>query len=263
MLLGLAAMYIHDFRNLIRVLYTPGLLIIFYFWLVPESVRWLLVTGKVNRAIQILKRTASVNRKQISKKSIEMLNLIYSPKTLANSNNEHNNHEKYSILQSIYSILKSKILCWRLLNCCYQWIASCFSYYGLSLISTHVPGGNRYVSFIFVTAIEIPGILIALPLLTRMNRRKLMFIAYSLCATSIMVTSCIPEANSTIILILFMIGKASITCAFTVLYIFTAEQWPTNLRTTIMNLASMIGRIGAMLAPLTIILVRTFQFLFD
>lgn len=43
MLLGLIAMYIHDFRMLIRVLYTPGLVVIAYLWLAPESIRWLLV----------------------------------------------------------------------------------------------------------------------------------------------------------------------------------------------------------------------------
>lgn len=264
MLLGFTAMYIHDFRYLIRALYTPGLLIMLYFWWVPESVRWLLVTGQVDRAIKTLKQTASVNRKQLSNKSIEMMNLVYSANSIAKNNNDQTTATESSMLRSLCSILKSKTLCFRFLNCCFCWMSCCFNYYGLSLISTHVSDGNRYVSFIFVTAVEIPGILIALPLLNRTKRRKLMFTTLALGAISIIVTPWIPESKSTIVLIFFMIGKASITCAFTVLYIFTAEQWPTNLRTTIMNLCSMIGRIGAMVAPLTAILVSVlFHVTFD
>lgn len=39
MLLGLVALYVHDFRLLMRILYVPGLFVFCYHWLVPESVR--------------------------------------------------------------------------------------------------------------------------------------------------------------------------------------------------------------------------------
>lgn len=257
MLLGIVALYVHDFRNVIRILYTPGIFLIFYFWIVPESVRWLLVTGRVDRAIAILKRTAYVNRKKLSEKSIELIKLKYSSQSITRDRpNEMGNIESQSLFQSICSIIKSRTLSLRLVNCCFQWMNCCFCYYGLSLIATHVPGENRYTSFIFVVAIEMPGLLITIPLLNRMNRRILLFAALSVTAISTMATSWIPKENSTIILLVFMLGKMSITCAFNCLYIFTAEQWPTSVRTTITNFCSMIGRIGSMLAPMTAILVR-------
>lgn len=151
-LLGFVAMYVHDFRTLIRILYTPGLAVIVLLWLVPESVRWLLVNGQVDRAVKILKRIASVNGKKLSEKSIEMMHLNYSA-TKANQIEKQNN--KNPLLRTFCSILKSKILCWRLLNCCYLWIVCCFCYYGLSSLSTHISSGNRYKNFIFVAAIEV------------------------------------------------------------------------------------------------------------
>lgn len=167
--------------------------------------------------------------------------------------NEGDNIENNSIIQSLKSIFKSKVLLLRFLNNCYQWINCCFCYYGLSLIATQVPGENRYISFIFVVAIEIPGLLIALPLLNRMKRRILLFCALSVTAFATIVTSLVPAENSTIILLLFMLGKCSITLAFNSLYVFTAEQWPTNVRTTIMSSCSMIGRTGSMLAPAVVL----------
>lgn len=263
MLLGLVAMYVHDFRYVIRILYTPGLLILAYFWLVPESVRWLLVTGQIDRAIEILKRTAKINGKKLSEKSIEMIKLRYSLNTITKTQpiekkeNDEKTTENESIFQSLYSILKSKTLLFRFLICSYQWMACCFSYYGLSLTSTHIPGANRYISFIFVSAVEIPSMLICLPLLNRINRRKLMFFSLILAATGIILIPFIPAEQSVVVLLLFMMGKASITCAFTTLYVFTAEQWPTQLRSTIHNSCSMLGRLGAMVAPMTAILVRS------
>lgn len=245
-------MYVHDFRDLIRISYAPGLLLFAYFWLVPESVRWLLVTGRVDRAVNTLKRIARFNGKELSPKLIELIKLRYSPDLIAKNNPIENN----SVIQSFCSILKSKTLCLRFLNCCYQWSACCFSYYGMSLLATHIPGQNRYTSFIFVVGIEIPAILLALPLLNKIKRRVIMCFTFAIAAIAIVVTPCIPDEHHVIVLIFFMLGKASMTCAFTSLYIFTAEQWPTNVRTTVMNSCSMIGRIGAMVAPVTVILVR-------
>lgn len=254
-ILGVAAMYIHDYRYLLRVLYIPGLLIVLYHWLVPESVRWLLVRGHVDRAITILRRTASVNGKKLSKKSIEMLHLRYSTNFLSKCSSLENNAENSSIGQSLRSILRSRALCLRFINGCYHWITCCYCYYGLSLISTNIPGENRYMSFIIVAAVEIPGSLLALPLLHHLPRRMLLFSTLFLTGICTIITPFVPDDHSTIMLFLFMLGKASITCAFTINYTFTAEMWPTCTRTTIMNSCSMIGRIGAMVAPLTPLLV--------
>lgn len=155
MLLGLVAMYVHNFRHLLRILYTPGLFVIFYYWLVPESPRWLLSTGKVDHAIKVLKRMAKANGRTLSELSLNMLRTQYSQVELNNVEND----EKLSIFQHLHLIIASKKLALRLLNCCYQWVTCCFCYYGLSLISTHIPGENRYTSFIMVQAVEIPGAL--------------------------------------------------------------------------------------------------------
>lgn len=253
MLLGVVAMYIHNFRYLLRIMYTPGLFVIFYIWLVPESPRWLLSTGRVDRAIKVLKQIAAFNGKTLSESSIDMLLEQHTSEEI----NKIENNEKLSIFQQLQLIIASKKLGLRLLNCCYQWVTCCFCYYGLSLISTHIPGENRYMSFIMVQAVEIPGALLPGLLLNRYGRVKLMFASLTLSGISAFIAPWIPADKSIYVLLLFMVGKASITFALNILYIFTAELWPTNIRTTIMNLCSMTGRIGAIFAPLTALLVSS------
>lgn len=194
----------------------------------------------------------------LSEKSITLLRTQYSPEV---RKSDASNVEALLIFQQLHLIIRSRKLCLRLLNCCYQRVTCCFRYYGLSLISTHIPG-NRYIGFIIVQAVEIPGVLLPGLLLNRFGRRNLMFSELTLLACAELITPWIPSKNSTIILLLFIVGKASATFAFNILYIFTAELWPTNLRTTIMNSCSMTDRLGATFAPLTALLVSSQEGLF-
>lgn len=240
-LLGTMAMYVRDFRYLIRIMYTPGLFFIIYLWIVPESMRWLLVTGRVNRAINILKTTAVVNGKELSQKSVDIIKMKYSIDRNVNGDFNREGSEKPTalIIKSFRSIFASKTL----------------TYYGLSMTALNVPGMNRYTSFIMIVAFEIPGILIAIPLLKRIERRKLMFTWLFMTAVSTIVTTLVPKDKPLFVLISFMVAKTSISCTFNVVYVFIAELWPTNIRTTVMNFCSMIGRIGSMIAPIVVIMV--------
>lgn len=89
-LLGFAAMYIHNYRYLLRTLYIPGMLIIVYYWLVPESVRWLLIQGRIDRAITILRQNAKFNGKILSEKSIGLIRSRYSRNSILAPNQEAN-----------------------------------------------------------------------------------------------------------------------------------------------------------------------------
>lgn len=55
------------------VLHIPCFIIIVYYWLLNESVRWLLSKKMFVEARVILEKVAKVNKKQISEKSMEAL----------------------------------------------------------------------------------------------------------------------------------------------------------------------------------------------
>jgi hypothetical protein len=54
---------------------------------------------------------------------------------------------------------------------------------------------------------------------------------------------------------LFLLGKFSITISFTVVYVYTTEMFPTELRHSLLGVCAMVGRIGSMVAPQTPLLV--------
>ena len=64
-LLALIAKYIQHWRYIQLAINIPTIATLFYIWIVPESVRWLLSRGKLNEAEKILKRIASCNGIQL------------------------------------------------------------------------------------------------------------------------------------------------------------------------------------------------------
>lgn len=72
-LLGVAAWYIYSWRTFLRVVYAPGFILIFYYWLIPESLRWLISKNRISKVQHVLKRMSKINNKHLSDKSLEVL----------------------------------------------------------------------------------------------------------------------------------------------------------------------------------------------
>lgn len=51
----------------------PCVLMVVYYWLISESIRWLLVKKKYQEARKVIETAARVNKRQINDKSIEAL----------------------------------------------------------------------------------------------------------------------------------------------------------------------------------------------
>lgn len=246
-IMALTAMYVQNVRTFFLVFCTPGLFVFVYFWLVPESSRWLYATGRVDRAEKIVKKSAVTNRIEIPQKTLDQVRAKYSAVQSIDVDSETN--------VSLASIFKSKPLLLRFIRTSICWIVNAFIYYGIGIMSTRIKGDdNKYFSFIIVTFMSLPGTLCALYLLNRLGRRKTLFAALTTSGVSIILSSLVPDSYKAIILILFLITKCAITCSFMSIYTFTTELWPTSQRQTMLGFCSMVGRIGGMLAPVAILL---------
>lgn len=72
-ILGSVAWLVQPWRYMIMALHIPCFLIIAYYWLLSESIRWLLSKRKYAEARTVLEKVARFNKKQISEKSLESL----------------------------------------------------------------------------------------------------------------------------------------------------------------------------------------------
>ncbi|XP_028161575.1 organic cation transporter protein-like [Ostrinia furnacalis] len=246
-ILGATAMGIDNWRYLLMVLNIPIFLVLSYYWLLPESVRWLLSKGKFEEARVVLEKVARVNRKQISEKSMAALMSPPSPPPTTGSVQEND-----SLLKSI---MKSKILLRRVLTTPIWWITTTFVYYGLSINSTSL-SDQMHLNYMLTVGIEIPGFYSAVLVLDRIGRKPTLCGGFFLSAACNFAFAFIPSEMTVLRLVIFLLGKFGIALVFTSLYLFTSELYPTQYRHSLLAFSSMIGRVGSITAPLTPVLTQ-------
>ncbi|KAL4713919.1 hypothetical protein ACJJTC_015573 [Scirpophaga incertulas] len=242
-LLGVMAWCIQPWRHLIIGLHIPFALLIFHYWLVPESVRWLLSKGKHEEAKKILEKVARANNKQISEKSLEALtNPPEIPLT-----QKQNDDNIFKV------IIKSPVMLRRVCTIPIWWITTTFVYYGLSIYSTSV-SSNMYVSFILGAVIDLPGYFTAILLVNWVGRKYTICGGFFLSAAANAAFAFIKPELSIVRLCIYLVGKYSISAVFSSLYLYTLELYPTQYRHRLLAFSSMIGRVGSITAPLTLTL---------
>ncbi|KAM3955695.1 LOW QUALITY PROTEIN: organic cation transporter protein [Aphomia sociella] len=252
--LALVAWAIPDWRTLTRVLYAPSLLFVFYYFVIEESVRWLLSKGKTPEAARIIFKAASINNKKLSPESVKQLTQDpqEGTKDLHTGLQSVPKEEKQ---QSLFlTVIKSKILMSRLSICSFWWITVTFIYYGLSINSVAL-AGNSYVNYILTSLVEIPGYFISVMTLDRFGRKGSIMTAFTVCGIALISLPFIPSTMQWLLTSLTMLGKLCISMAFSSIYIYTSELFPTTARHSLLGICSMVGRIGSIAAPQTPLLM--------
>ncbi|KAJ9576878.1 hypothetical protein L9F63_006549, partial [Diploptera punctata] len=177
--LAAIAMWASNWR-ILQAIYAPGLVCVAYYWLLPESVRWLQSQGRLNEVKEIMKKAAKFNGVPLSDQEFSKFEL-----TPADTKPEEEKQPvpKRSNAEAFKKVFKSKILLARLLNCAFCWITNSFVYIGLSLSAVSV-GGDKYTNFMLVAIVEIPAYGVT-PILSEKFGRRL-----SLCGSLLIAGVC-------------------------------------------------------------------------
>ncbi|CRK91511.1 CLUMA_CG005172, isoform A [Clunio marinus] len=243
--LGLLAYFIHDWRWLQVALTLPGILFLSYWWIIPESTRWLLANNQKENAIAQIEKIARVNNLTVPRRLLEKLEA--EPETF-DSGKKH----------SVFDLFKTPNLRTKSILIFYNWFAISACYYGLSWGSGSLVG-NQILNFILSGLVEIPAYYFLILTLNRWGR-KLIMSGSMICAGAVLLLSLfIPETWTWLVLTLSMLGKMSITASFGTVYLFSTEQFPTVIRNAALGACSMSARIGGISAPFVIHLSQSWK----
>ncbi|XP_045769178.1 solute carrier family 22 member 21-like [Maniola jurtina] len=239
--LGLIAWGVPAWRPLTQVIYVPHLLILAYFWIISESVRWLMSKGRYEESEAILKRVAKMNKRPLSDNSLQALRATAEAQKL-----KEKPKEPWLVIQ----VIRSPIMLLRCVVTPILWITTGLVYGGLNINSVNM-SENRYLSYIYVALVEIPGYWTAILLLDRIGRKPVLIGGYLLCAGCQFAFAFIPSGYNGLSLTLYLVGKYAISTVVTSVYVYTTELYPTKYRQRLFAFTSTVGRVGSIVSPLT------------
>ncbi|XP_048343967.1 solute carrier family 22 member 4 [Sphaerodactylus townsendi] len=234
MLLPLFAYFIRDWRMLLLALTVPGVCCVPLWWFIPESPRWLISQGRFEEADRIIQKAAKMNgipAQEICVNSIEMQDL--------------NVKQQQAIFLDLFRTQNIAVITVMSLL---LWMFTSISYFGLSLNTSNLHG-NAYFNCFLSAVIEVPAYVIAWLLLRTLPRRYSISGTLFLGGGVILFVQLVPPDLHLLSVILAMLGKFGVTAAFSMLYVYTAELYPTIVRNMAVGASSMSSRTGSIIAP--------------
>ncbi|XP_045679941.1 solute carrier family 22 member 5 isoform X4 [Phyllostomus hastatus] len=235
MLLPLFAYFIRDWRMLLLALTVPGVLCALLWWFIPESPRWLISQGRFKEAEVIIHRAAKIN-------GIVAPSVIFEPSELQDlSSQKQPSH-------SILDLLRTRNIRMVTIMSIILWMTISVGYFGLSLDTPNLHG-DVYMNCFLSAMVEVPAYVLAWLLLRYLPRRYSMATALFLGGIVLLFVQLVPPDLYYLSTVLVMVGKFGITAAFSMVYVYTAELYPTVVRNMGVGVSSTASRLGSILSP--------------
>ncbi|XP_065682957.1 synaptic vesicle 2-related protein isoform X2 [Hydra vulgaris] len=219
------------------------------FWM-PESPRYLLISNRYEELFEMLQKMAKMNGKTLPPGSLAKV--------------------EYNVNQGkIFELFLPKWR-WTTVNLMFIWFVLSFSYYGIALLSTEIFQTNingcnphyisnftktvcvrltnkDYVDFMWTCLAEFPGLIVAIFFTELCSRRMAIVTMLGGSAFSFLLLSIC--SSRTITLIILFGARGLCTGAFQIVYVYTPEVYPTNVRAVGLGFCSMLSKVGAVITP--------------
>ncbi|QQP35456.1 Organic cation transporter proteinlike, partial [Caligus rogercresseyi] len=237
----------HDNWRLLQGIFaSPLILFLAYYFCTPESPRWLVSRGRSKEAEVTIHRILKSNGFNEPEENITDI--------LSRQTSEESGSHNYTFLD-LYKTpnlrIKSLILNW-------LWMVLASFYYVMLLDQSDL-SSNPYLGFFITVAAQLPCyIYVMLTIDHPIIGRKACLIGLLILAGVCLISHpFLPSQSPTSYWFKFsvsLLGRLSATSSFTILCLFSSEQFPTVLRGIGFSFNLTVSRIGSILAPYAVML---------
>ncbi|KAM7010068.1 solute carrier family 22 member 7-like isoform 1-T1 [Tautogolabrus adspersus] len=241
-MLPVLAYFVKDWRYLTVTVTSPLFLAIVTWWWLPESARWLISNGKVQRAHFYLNKCAQMNGR-------EQFVADLKPEVLSKVILVENDKRKYSYLDLFRTPRMRRVA----LLTGVVWFGVTCTYYGISFNVSGF-GVNIYLTQFIYGVSEVPAKLFIFLTLNKIGRRLNQAGTLFMTGLCILCNMFIPPDKGPFRTAVGALGKMFAEAAFTTIFLYTTELYPTVMRQNGLGFCSFIARFGVSVSPLIMVL---------
>ncbi|XP_042400642.1 organic cation/carnitine transporter 4-like [Zingiber officinale] len=256
-LLAAIAYLFDSWRLLYVVTSLPSLLFVLMILpFVSESPRWYLVRRKTPEAMAVMHSIAKKNGEHIPPGVVVVLDGEHEEHKEDNQVAEIKNNGNVAVAAaSIIDVVRSPTTRVRLVLMVAINFLSSVVYYGLNLNVVNLET-NIYLSVLLNAVAEMPAYLLTAVLLDRFGRRPLaigtLWLSGVFCVMGSLASGV--AAMKEVRMACGVIGIFGMAATYNLLFIYTAELFPTVVRNAALGCASQASQMGAIAAPLVVVL---------
>eukprot|EP00927_Polykrikos_kofoidii_P049775 TRINITY_DN43788_c0_g1_i1.p1 TRINITY_DN43788_c0_g1~~TRINITY_DN43788_c0_g1_i1.p1 ORF type:complete len:514 (-),score=46.17 TRINITY_DN43788_c0_g1_i1:197-1639(-) len=231
--LSLLARAVPQWRQLTQTEFAIGSVFVVIFAYLHESPKWLVAQGRLEEAHAVLCACAHANSRP-------------SPLPVPDASFSKGEPELRTDSPGACQLLDRRLRR-RFLVMCFTWFAISLEFYGLSLSSSSGPldvhSGNMVNGLSCIPGYLVSGVLMEWAPVGRRGAVGGGLIVAGAC----LLVSCLGRRE--MLIVPYYIATSAASLAFAVIYVFSSELFPTDIRGTAVGLQSLCGRLGAMIAP--------------
>ncbi|KAI5635852.1 sugar transporter domain-containing protein [Phthorimaea operculella] len=232
---------INDWRYFSLAISAPMLFVLLAPFCVPESTRWLVSKGRIDKAVDIFRRFEKINRSKIPKHVMDEFVRI------AETTREPEEQSIFSLFKSLRKVLVFLVVAFMTVAVAFDSLARLSETLGLDF----------FVTFTVMAVTEIPSIGLLVVLLDRFGRRMLVFLPMTLAGILALVTAFLPRGVASVAL-------ATIARFFANMAYGTAIQWgpellPTVVRASGASFVHMSGFVALTVSPFIVFAERAWE----